>query len=250
MTCSRGSRTCSCAGQAGGHLPFGAEPALSRRRHRGLLAGGIHRGRAARARNRRPELSPERGVDRVKIDFTEGRLAVKLDPSGSLLSSFIEMNNISLDHFSADDRRRIGVHTCPGGDRDSTHSADVDYSALLPSLFELNAGRFYIALARDDDRIRVLKMIRQYLKPGSDSVHRRHRSARSPHRVGRGRQGSRPRSGAVHSDRSAGYDRRLRLRAILRRPIDEPRHGVRQDSRASRRDGACLRGARTGGTIR
>ena len=105
-----------------------------------------------------------KGAWTVQVDFTEGRLALKLDPSGSLLSSFIEMNNIALDHFSADDRRRIGVHTCPGGDRDSTHSADVDYAALLPSLFELNAGRFYIALARDDDRVRVLKMIRQYLK--------------------------------------------------------------------------------------
>ena len=39
------------------------------------------------------------------------------------------------------------MHTCPGGDRDSTHSADVDYAELLPSLFQLKAGNFYIALA-------------------------------------------------------------------------------------------------------
>ena len=28
------------------------------------------------------------------------------------------------------ERRRLGVHTCPGGDCDSTHSADVDYAEL------------------------------------------------------------------------------------------------------------------------
>jgi len=35
---------------------------------------------------------------------------------------------------------------------------------LLPSLFELRAGNFYIALAGEKDRKRVLKIIRQYLK--------------------------------------------------------------------------------------
>jgi len=56
------------------------------------------------------------------------------------------------------------VHTCPGGDRDSTHSADVDYAELLPSLFELKAGNYYIALAGEQDRVRVLKMIRDHMK--------------------------------------------------------------------------------------
>jgi len=56
------------------------------------------------------------------------------------------------------------VHTCPGSDRDSTHSVDVDYAELLPSLFELKARNFYIALAGEPDRIRVLKIIRRYMK--------------------------------------------------------------------------------------
>jgi 5-methyltetrahydropteroyltriglutamate--homocysteine methyltransferase len=107
----------------------------------------------------------EKGAQKVQIDFTEGRLAVKLDPSGELLNSFIGLNNLALSHFSAEERQRIGVHTCPGGDRDSTHSADVDYADLLPSLFELRVGNFYIALAGEKDRERVLKIIRQYLKP-------------------------------------------------------------------------------------
>jgi 5-methyltetrahydropteroyltriglutamate--homocysteine methyltransferase len=107
-----------------------------------------------------------KGAHKVQVDFTEARLAVKMDPSGGLLSSFIELNNIALGRFSETERRLIGVHTCPGADRDSTHSAEVDYAELLPSLFELQAGNFYIALAGEPDRVRVLKIIRQYLKPG------------------------------------------------------------------------------------
>ena len=107
----------------------------------------------------------EKGAQKVQVDFTEGRLAAKLDPSGNLLNSFIGLNNLALSRFSTEERKRIGVHTCPGGDMDSTHSADVDYAELLPSLFELRAGNFYIALGGEKDRERVLKMIRQYLKP-------------------------------------------------------------------------------------
>ena len=105
-----------------------------------------------------------KGAHRVQVDFTEGRLAVKVDSTGELLHQFIDLNNLALSRFSAADRTRIGVHTCPGGDRDSTHSADVDYAALLPSLFELMAGCFYVALAGEPDRIRVLKIIRDHLK--------------------------------------------------------------------------------------
>lgn len=104
-----------------------------------------------------------KGASKVQIDFTEGRLAVKIDPSGSLLHSFIELNNMALSRFSAEERARIGIHTCPGSDRDSTHSGDVDYAELLPSLFELKAGNFYIALADEKDPIRVLKIIREHL---------------------------------------------------------------------------------------
>jgi 5-methyltetrahydropteroyltriglutamate--homocysteine methyltransferase len=106
-----------------------------------------------------------KGAHKVQIDFTEGRLAMKIDPSGHLLNSFIDVNNLALARFSADERGRIGFHTCPGGDRDSTHSADVNYEDLLSSLFELKGGNFYVALAGEKDRPRVLKIIRQYRKP-------------------------------------------------------------------------------------
>src|SRR6266568_6218297 len=101
----------------------------------------------------------EKGAHSVQVDFTEGRLALKLDPSGQLLRSFIDLNNRVLAEFSPGERRRIGVHTCPGGDQDSTHSADVDYAGLLPGLFSLNAGAFYIQLASEPDRPRVLRAI-------------------------------------------------------------------------------------------
>lgn len=106
-----------------------------------------------------------KGAHSVQIDFTEGRLAMKVDPSGALLTSFVDLNNLALARFSDSDRMRLGVHTCPGGDRDSTHSADVDYAELLPSLFELNVGNFYVALAGEADRARVLNLIKRYLKP-------------------------------------------------------------------------------------
>jgi 5-methyltetrahydropteroyltriglutamate--homocysteine methyltransferase len=107
----------------------------------------------------------EAGAACVQIDFTEGRLALKLDPSGGVLNAFVDLNNRVLDRFTATERQKIGVHTCPGGDRDSTHSADVDYAGLLPSLFRLNAARFYIQLASEPDHRRLLASIRSLLKP-------------------------------------------------------------------------------------
>lgn len=106
------------------------------------------------------------GAASVQIDFTEGRLAVKLDPSKQLLGSFVDLNNAVLKRFTPKERKRIGVHTCPGGDRDSTHSADVDYGELLPDLFRLKVGNFYIQLASEQDRARVLGIIKQHAPPG------------------------------------------------------------------------------------
>ncbi len=105
------------------------------------------------------------GADSVQLDFTEGRLSVKLDPSKGVLEQFVALNNLVLDRFDEAERARIGVHTCPGGDQDSTHSLDVDYAELLPSLFRLHAGRFYVQLASEPDRRRVLSIIRDHLQP-------------------------------------------------------------------------------------
>jgi len=104
------------------------------------------------------------GAHVVQVDFTEGRLACKLDPSGGLLESFVALNNLALSRFTQEERQRLGVHTCAGGDLDSTHSADADYARLLPMLFELQATHFYIALAREPDRRRVLALVREHLR--------------------------------------------------------------------------------------
>ena len=105
------------------------------------------------------------GAAVLQIDFTEARLSLKLDPSGGLLRSFIALNNRVLDRFDGEERSRIGVHVCPGGDRDSTHSADIDYALLLPDLFQLHAGRFYLQMASEPDPARVLRIVRDHAGP-------------------------------------------------------------------------------------
>ena len=106
------------------------------------------------------------GAHCVQIDFTEARLAIRIDPTGALLASFIELNNLALGRLTPAERLRVGVHTCPGGDRHSTHSADVPYRELLPSLFQLNVSNFYLSLAGERDREGALEIIATHLKPG------------------------------------------------------------------------------------
>ncbi len=108
----------------------------------------------------------DNGAYSIQIDFTEARLAIKLDPSKTLLKSFIDLNNQVLDRFTSAERQHIGVHSCPGGDHDSTHSADISYAELLPYLFELNATNFYLEYAAEQDKHSVLKAIRSTIKPG------------------------------------------------------------------------------------
>jgi 5-methyltetrahydropteroyltriglutamate--homocysteine methyltransferase len=109
------------------------------------------------------------GAHKVQLDFTEARMSLKVDPSGAVLEDFIALNNQVLDRFSEAERDRIGVHTCPGGDLNSTHSLDVDYAGLLPQLFRLNAGSFYIQLASEPEPDRVLAVIAEHL-PAQASV--------------------------------------------------------------------------------
>ena len=95
----------------------------------------------------------------VQIDFTEARLSLKLDPSGGLLGAFVDLNNQVLAGLTDDERSRVGVHSCPGGDQDSTHSADVDYAELLPALCRLDVGSFYMQLASEADPEPALRIL-------------------------------------------------------------------------------------------
>ncbi len=115
------------------------------------------------------------GAARVSIDFTEGRLATRKDPRNpwtgrNMLPHFIELNNRVFARFSADERTRIGLHTCPGGDRDAVHSADVDYHDLLPSMFGMDAGYFLIQLKSERDRDRVYRIIGEELRDDANGV--------------------------------------------------------------------------------
>ncbi len=115
------------------------------------------------------------GARRVSIDFTEGRLACRNDPRNPwtgrhMLEQFIELNNRVIDRFSAAERRNIGIHTCPGGDCDSTHSADVDYAELLPGMFRMNAGYFLIQAASEKDRERVYRLCGEHSRADANGV--------------------------------------------------------------------------------
>ena len=115
------------------------------------------------------------GAARVSVDFTEGRLATREDPrnpwtGAGLLPHFIELINGVMARFSAEERTNIGVHTCPGGDRDSVHSADVPYNNLLSTMFDINAGYFLIQLASERDRDPVYETIGKNLRSDADGV--------------------------------------------------------------------------------
>lgn len=115
------------------------------------------------------------GAKRVSIDFTEGRLACRNDPKNpwtgrGMLAQFIDLNNRVINRFTASERKNIGIHTCPGGDCDATHSADVDYADLLPSMFKMNAGYFLIQLASEKDKERVYKLLGQHSRKDAEGV--------------------------------------------------------------------------------
>lgn len=117
----------------------------------------------------------EAGAARVSVDFTEGRLATREDPrnpwtGAGLLPHFIDLINAVMGRFDARERTNIGIHTCPGGDRDSVHSADVPYNNLLPEMFKINAGYFLIQLASERDKDPVYESIGKSLRSDADGV--------------------------------------------------------------------------------
>ncbi|MGI8713079.1 MAG: hypothetical protein ACR2NR_07850 [Solirubrobacteraceae bacterium] len=115
------------------------------------------------------------GAVRVSFDFTEGRLANKNDSRNpwtgkNMLQEFIDLNNRLFDRFTAEERKNIGVHTCPGGDCDSVHSKEVPYALLLEHMFEMNAGYFLIQCASEDDREAIYEMCGKYSGEDANGV--------------------------------------------------------------------------------
>ena len=147
-----------------------------------------------------------------------------------MLPHFIDLINRVLARFTAEERVNIGIHTCPGGDRDAVHSADVPYSALLPSLFELNAGYFLMQNKSERDREEVYKLVGEHSREDADGVAQVvHISVINPQNpAGRdparkcATSWSRPPSTSPRS--GSGSNRRLRVLAVQH--IDEkPLHG-------------------------
>lgn len=117
------------------------------------------------------------GAARVSIDFTEGRLASRgggdpgsAEAGSELLRTFISLINSVLERFTAEERKNIGLHTCPGGDCDSTHSADVPYVALLGTMFNINAGYFLIQLSSEADKEDVYRQIGKRIRSDAHGV--------------------------------------------------------------------------------
>jgi methionine synthase II (cobalamin-independent) len=115
------------------------------------------------------------GAVRVSVDFTEGRLANKNDSRNpwtgkNMLQEFIDLNNQVFDRFSPEERRNIGIHTCPGGDNDSVHSKEVPYEKLLSKMFEINAGYFLIQCASEDDKEEVYRLCGKYSREDANGV--------------------------------------------------------------------------------
>ncbi len=109
------------------------------------------------------------GATRVSIDFTEGRLALRRDlrapwAGPGALAGFIDLINRVLDLLPAELRTAVGVHTCPGNDNDSAHSADVDYAELIPELFQIEAGYFLVQAASESDPDRVARLVGRQLR--------------------------------------------------------------------------------------
>ncbi|MEJ6489495.1 hypothetical protein PQI23_07160 [Leucobacter sp. USCH14] len=121
------------------------------------------------------------GASRVSIDFTEGRLALRRDlrapwAGPEALSGFIDLINRVLAELTPEHRSAVGVHTCPGNDHDSAHSADVDYAALIPELFQIEAGYFLVQAASEKEPDRVARLVGRQLR-------QRARTSAAPPRV-------------------------------------------------------------------
>ncbi len=115
------------------------------------------------------------GAERVSIDFTEGRLANKNDSRNpwtgkDMLQEFIDLNNRVIDRFSPEERKNMGIHTCPGGDNDSVHSKEVPYEKLLTKMFQLNVGYFLIQCASEEDKETVYKLVGENSRDDANGV--------------------------------------------------------------------------------
>ena len=179
-----------------------------------------------------------KGAHKVQIDFTEGAAGGQ---DRSFRASPPQLHRPEQPGAVAVLRRGPPAHRRAHLSRAATATRPTARTSItpscLPSLFELKVGNFYVALAGEKDRVRVLKIIRDHMKAGSAGFRRRRRADRPAHRDAGGSPRPGPRSGPIHPGRATRHDRRLRVLAVLRRHLDHPRHGVCEDPCARARHG-------------
>ena len=148
------------AGEAGGHLALGAEPHVPRRtsspgysreefiddllneHEPKFAAASSGRAQGADGLHRRPAGSKARSV-------------------GKLLNSFIDLNNLALSRFSAEELGGSACTPAPAGIAIPPTAPRSTTRNCCRACSSLKAGNFYIALAGEQDRVRVLKIIRE-----------------------------------------------------------------------------------------
>ena len=164
------------SGQAGGHLPLDDDAAVSARRARSTATRASSSSRTASTRPRRTSASASTPA-RCACRSTSPRAGwpTRTTPAipwtgKNMLQEFIDLNNRLFARFSAEERKNIGIHTCPGGDCDSVHSKEVPYELLLEHMFDMNAGYFLIQCASEDDREKVYELCGKHSREDADGV--------------------------------------------------------------------------------
>ena len=94
------------AGQASRHLTFGVEPDVSRPTHSGLLARGVHRRSHRRARARGPQLLGCAALIACRWISPRAAWPSRSIPRATCSHSFMDLNNLALARFSAEERQR------------------------------------------------------------------------------------------------------------------------------------------------
>ena len=157
----------------------------------------------------------QKGAYKVQIDFTEGRLALKIDPSGNLLSTFIDLNNLALSRFSASDRR---AHRCAYLPRRGSGFHPQRRCRLRRAASKFVPAQCWQSVRRTRGREGPTECAQDdpaLPAAGSEGLRRRCRANQSSHRnTGRGSR-SCSRGCRVHSGRAARNNRRLRVLSVL-----------------------------------
>ena len=86
-------------------------------------------------------------------------LAQARSVEGAARLRFVDLNNRVLAELTDDERARVGVHTCPGGDRTRPTAPMCATRSCCRRCSGSNVANFYVQLASESDRPRVLEIL-------------------------------------------------------------------------------------------